>query len=70
MDYIITHCCPSSVQDIFSGGLYQKDALTEFFDEICQRCQFKYWFFGHYRKDIVIEKKYVMLYEQIIQLKL
>ena len=34
VDYIITHCCPSSVQDIFSGGLYQKDPLTEFFDEI------------------------------------
>ena len=58
VDYIITHCCPSSVQDIFSGGLYQKDALTEFFDEIRQRCQFKYWFFGHYHEDMVIEKKY------------
>ena len=70
VDYIITHCCPSSVQDIFSGGLYQKDALTEFFDEIRQRCQFKYWFFGHYHEDMIVEKKYVMLYEQIIRLKL
>ncbi len=40
MDYIITHCCPSSVQDIFDGGLYQRDVLTEFFDEVRQRCQF------------------------------
>ena len=60
----------SRVQDIFSGGLYQKDALTEFFDEIRQRSQFKYWFFGHYHEDMVIEKKYVMLYEQIIRPKL
>ena len=36
VDYIITHCCPSSVQDIFSGGLYQRDTLTEFFDEVRQ----------------------------------
>lgn len=63
-------CCPSSVQDIFSGGLYQRDALTEFFDEIRRRCQFKYWFFGHYHENMVIEKKYAMLYEQIIRLKL
>ena len=70
VDYILTHCCPTSVQDIFSGGLYQRDALTEFFDEVRQRCRFKYWFFGHYHEDMVIEKKYVMLYEQIIKLKL
>ena len=70
VDYILTHCCPTSVQDIFSGGLYQRDALTEFFDEIRQRCRFKYWFFGHYHENMVIEKKYAMLYEQIIRLKL
>jgi len=70
VDYIITHCCPSSIQDIFSGGLYQRDALTDFFDEVSWQCQFKYWFFGHYHENIVIEKKYVMLYEQIIRLKL
>ena len=28
------------------------------------------WFFGHYHEDMVVEKKYVMLYEQIIRLKL
>ena len=70
VDYIVTHCCPSGVQDTFGGGLYQRDALTEFFDEVSQRCQFKYWFFGHYHEHMVIEKKYVMLYEQIIRLKL
>ena len=70
VDYIITHCCSTSVQDAFSGGFYRKDALTEFFDEVSPRCKFKYWFFGHYHEDMVVEKKYVMLYEQIIRLKL
>ena len=69
VDYIITHCCPSSVQDAFSGGFYQRDALTDFFDEIQERCQFKYWFFGHYHENMVVEKRFVMLYEQIIRLK-
>ena len=69
VDYIITHCCPSSIQDTFSGGLFQRDALTDFLDEVRERCQFKYWFFGHYHENMVVEKKFVMLYEQIIRLK-
>lgn len=69
VDYIITHCCPSSVQDTFSRGLYQRDALTDFFDEIRERCRFQYWFFGHYHENMVVEKEFVMLYNQIIRLK-
>ena len=44
-------------------------ALTDFFDEVRERCQFKYWFFGHYHENMVVEKKFAMLYEQIICLK-
>lgn len=68
-DYIITHCCPTSVQDALSGGMYQADELTDFFDEVRQKCQFKYWFFGHYHENTVVQQKYVLLYEQIIKLE-
>ena len=70
MDYIITHCCPTSVQDELSGGFYKADALTDFLEEVSQRCQFRYHFFGHYHTDRVIREKYVLLYEQIIKLKM
>ena len=69
VDYIITHCCPSSIQDTFSGGLFQRDALTNFLDEVRERCRFQYWFFGHYHENMMVEKKFVMLYKQIIRLK-
>lgn len=69
VDYIITHCCPSSIQDTFSDGRHQRDALTDFFDEVQERCRFKYWFLGHYHENMVVEKKFVMLYERIIRLK-
>ena len=46
------------------------DALTDFLEEVSQRCQFRYHFFGHYHTDRVIREKYVLLYEQIIKLKL
>lgn len=68
VDYVITHCCPSSIVDIISGGLYQHDALTDFFEEVKERCAFNYWFFGHYHDNREIQRKYIMLYEQILQL--
>ncbi len=52
------------------GSFYQADALTNFLEEIAQRCQFKYWFFGHYHDNGVIREKFVLLYEQILRLKL
>lgn len=30
VDYIVSHCCPTSVQDALSNRLYQADALTDF----------------------------------------
>ncbi len=70
VDYILTHCYSTSVQDELSGGFYQADTLTDFLDEITQRCEFKYHFFGHYNMDRIIQKKYALLYEQSIRLKL
>ena len=70
VDYIITHCCPTSVQDELSGGFYKADALTDFLEEVAQRCRFKYQLFGHYHSNGIIRQKYVLLYEQIISLKL
>lgn len=70
VDYIVTHCCSSSVQDELSGGFYKADALTDFLDEITRRCEFEYHFFGHYHTNKIIREKFVLLYEQIIRLKL
>ena len=70
VDYIITHCCPTSVQDELFGGFYRADALTDFLEEVTQRYQFKYQFFGHYHTNRIIREKYVSLYKQIIKLKM
>ena len=63
VDYVITHCCPSSVQDVFSDGLFQRDKLTDFLDEVRQRCRFQAWFFGHYHADMDIDEQFKMLYK-------
>lgn len=33
VDFIITHCAPTDVQAMFSGGLYSKDQLTDYLME-------------------------------------
>ncbi len=68
-DFIISHCCPSSVVDIIGSGMYQHDRLTNYFETLKDSCQFQYWFFGHYHENRAIERKYILLYEQIIQVE-
>ena len=70
VDCIVTHCCPTPVQDAISGGAFKAAHLTNFLDEVAQKCQFKYWFFGHYHDNGVVREKFVLLYDQIIELKL
>ena len=66
MDYIITHCAPTSIQNELLQALSRPDELTDFLEEVQQAgARFRYHFFGHYHGDLVIRQKYVLLYEQI-----
>lgn len=68
VDYIITHCAPSRISDILSGGLYQADVLTDFLEKIAAKCAFTFWFMGHYHDNRSLSNQYIVLYEQIVQL--
>ena len=69
VDYIVTHCAPTSVQNELLRERSKPDELTDFLEEVRQRCQFRYHFFGHYHGDGIIQKRFVMLYKQILRLK-
>ena len=66
VDYIITHCAPTSIADVISQGMYQPDALTDYFETVYQTCEFKKWFFGHYHNNKEIGEKMVLLYKHIV----
>lgn len=68
VDYILSHCCASSTQAVFSAGRYETDRLTDYLEEIRQRCEFKRWFFGHYHETRYVNDREIMLYEQIIRI--
>lgn len=67
-DYIITHCLPTNVANEVGRGLYTHDRLTDFLEEITQRCEFRHLFCGHYHINRIVMDKYVVLYEQIVRL--
>lgn len=68
VDYIITHCAPTSVQDRLGKGGYKADRLTEFLEEVAQRYRFHHWFFGHYHMDGHLGDRFSYLYEELLQL--
>ena len=69
VDFIVTHCTASSTQALAGGLLYHPDALTDYLEEIRQKCQYQRWFFGHYHDDRNVTERDLMLYEQIIRIR-
>ncbi len=69
VDYIITHCAPTSIQNELLRGRSAPDSLTDFLEEVRQRCRFRYWFFGHYHDNGIVRERFVLLYEKMIRVK-
>lgn len=67
VDYIITHCAPTSIA-FEIGGTGEVNDLTDFLQDVEETCSFKYWFFGHYHQSKPIDDKFIMLYHQIMRL--
>lgn len=67
VDYVITHCAPEKIAQSLGIKDYVPDRLTLFFDELRKKLEFRYWFFGHYHNDLIIDKKYVLLYDQLVK---
>lgn len=68
VDFIVTHSCASSTQALLGHGLYSKDYLNEYLEEIRQKCKFKKWFFGHYHDNRNVNAEEILLWEQIIRI--
>ena len=66
-DYVLTHCAPTSIARQMNRH-YQPDRLTDFLETVRQRCRFSQWFCGHYHITQVIDERFVIQWEQIVQL--
>lgn len=67
VDYVITHCAPTSVQNAIAPT-YEENKLTDFFESIKNKLIFKKWFFGHYHKDVVLDDKFEGVFNKTIRI--
>ena len=68
VDYIITHCCPTSIQALINST-YKRDVLTDYLQQISEKCTFKRWYFGHYHDYRQVNAQFTLLYEDILPLE-
>ena len=67
VDYIITHCAPTSIA-LMGSRHNEADRLTDFLQEVRERAKYYYWLFGHYHDNRAIDEKHILLWEQIVRI--
>ena len=67
VDFIVSHDCPTSVQQTFGAGLMKPDALTQYFEKIKKSITYDKWFFGHYHDNREIDDKHMLLYDYVLE---
>ncbi len=68
VDFVVTHCCPSSTQVLLRGSMYEPDFATRYLEEIRNSVNYTKWFFGHYHDNRNVTAKDILLYEQLIRI--
>ena len=61
VDYVITHCCSTDVQNMIGIG-YEQDSMTQYFKFLDEEIEYKHWYFGHYHLDRKIDGKHTCMY--------
>ena len=67
VDYIITHCAPTSIA-LMGSRHNEADRLTDFLQDVQKRAKYHYWLFGHYHDNKAVDEKHILLWEQIVQI--
>ena len=68
VDYVITHCAPTGIQQNLSSK-YENNVLTDFLEKLQGKLSYKKWFFGHYHTDKEVNSQHTAVFERIILLQ-
>ena len=71
VDYVISHCGSNRLQDALeryymNPGWYGKNILTDYFEELENKLQYKQWFCGHYHDDLRMDNRHIILYHSVV----
>ncbi len=64
VDYVIS----PSIQELINPT-YKRDILTDYLQQISEKCTFKRWYFGHYHDYKQVNSQFTLLYENIVPLE-
>ena len=68
VDYVITHCLPTTFQSIVKRDKYKADAMTDYLEEIYNKITFTYWYSGHYHYDLDVTNNLSVIFTRIIRI--
>lgn len=68
VDVILTHCAPTSIQNLFPAGMYDQNIITDYLDEVMTTVDYKLWFFGHYHQNLKFGDKMYLLLDHMIRI--
>ncbi len=69
VNYVITHTLPKRIQsELQTKKPFTSNRLTDYFDEIADRLQFRAWFSGHYHTSQKLDRFYAV-YQDIWQVE-
>ncbi len=73
VDYVISHCASNRIQKILTNEYgkrdYEKNVLTDYFEELEDALDYGHWYFGHYHENARIDEKHTLLYEDIVAIE-
>lgn len=69
VDIVVTHSLSTHIQtDLFKEIEYNRNDLTDYFDEIDSRLDYKFWFSGHYHISKKYDDRHYLIYNDIVKL--
>ncbi|MFQ9436247.1 MAG: metallophosphoesterase [Ruminococcus callidus] len=67
VDVVISHCLSTKMQQkLFKEWNYPQNRLTDFFQELDEKLDFRLWFSGHYHLSKQCDPRHVILYDAIV----
>ncbi len=69
VDVVLSHSLPQRIQgELYEEQFYPANCLTEYFDEISERLDYRLWFSGHYHTSRQYDDRHFLIYNDIIRL--
>ena len=68
VDYVITHCLPTTFNYIVKKGAYKPDAITDYHEMLRGKLEFKHWYSGHYHYDLDVIENVSVIFTRIIRI--